>query len=119
MKWIQNPRTGELVPAALYRREAPRACADVVRDLPDYESPIDGRVVSGRAQRREDLARNHCRPYEDGEREQAERARKADDAALDARVSETVDRWWDKATSEDREALAHALREYDAKIERR
>lgn len=33
-------------------------------DLPDYQSPIDGRCVSGRVQRREDLKRNDCVEYE-------------------------------------------------------
>lgn len=36
------------------------APAAIVPDLPDYRSPIDGRVVSGRAARREDLRRNNC-----------------------------------------------------------
>ena len=33
-------------------------------DLPAYESPIDGRIIAGRAQRREDLKRNGCREYD-------------------------------------------------------
>jgi hypothetical protein len=32
----------------------------VVSDLPDYASPIDGKIVSGRAARREDLKKNGC-----------------------------------------------------------
>jgi hypothetical protein len=35
-------------------------------DIEPYKSPIDGRVVGGRAARREDLARNNCVPYEPG-----------------------------------------------------
>lgn len=32
----------------------------IIRDIPDYRSPIDGRLISGRTQRREDLIRNDC-----------------------------------------------------------
>lgn len=38
----------------------------VVRDVPAYRSPIDGRVIEGRAARREDLARNDCVEVEPG-----------------------------------------------------
>lgn len=44
-------------------------------DLPAYESPIDGRVVDGRRQRRNDLARTHSRPYEGRQQEGKEAAR--------------------------------------------
>ncbi len=60
----------------------------VWNDLPAYESPIDGRVVDGRRQRRNDLARSGCRPYEGREQEdkqaakiRAEHDRKADQLA--------------------------------------
>lgn len=33
-------------------------------DIEPYKSPIDGRVIGGRAARRDDLARNNCVPYE-------------------------------------------------------
>ncbi len=38
----------------------------IVRDLPAYRSPIDGRVIDGRAARREDLKRNNCIAVEPG-----------------------------------------------------
>lgn len=44
-------------------------------DLPAYESPIDGRIVDGRKQRRNDLARTHSRPYEGREQEEKEAAK--------------------------------------------
>jgi len=36
----------------------------VVSDIPDYRSPIDGRLISGRSQRREDLRKNNCVEFE-------------------------------------------------------
>jgi len=56
-----DPATG--VPMELPERDG--ICVPfVVSDIPDYRSPIDGRMISGRSQRREDLKRNNCVPYE-------------------------------------------------------
>lgn len=36
-------------------------CAPMVmRDIPEYRSPIDGKPITSRSHRREDLARNGC-----------------------------------------------------------
>lgn len=32
----------------------------VISDIPAYASPIDGRVITSRSERREDLKRNNC-----------------------------------------------------------
>lgn len=32
----------------------------VVSDIPEYRSPIDGKLITSRSHRREDLARNGC-----------------------------------------------------------
>lgn len=40
----------------------------VIPDTPEYRSPIDGRLISGRSARREDLKRNNCVPYEPNEK---------------------------------------------------
>lgn len=44
-------------------------------DLPEYESPIDGSIITSRSKRREDLRRSGCRPYEGFEVEAREAAR--------------------------------------------
>lgn len=38
----------------------------VIPDTPDYQSPVTGERVSGRVQRREDLKRSGCVPWEPG-----------------------------------------------------
>ncbi len=38
--------------------------AHVWPDIPAYRSPIDGRVISGRAARREDMIRSGCVEYD-------------------------------------------------------
>jgi hypothetical protein len=40
--------------------ESQIACPMVMRDTPEYESPIDGRLITSRSWRREDLKRNNC-----------------------------------------------------------
>jgi hypothetical protein len=66
----------------------------VFGDLPDYESPIDGHIVSGRVQRREDLKRNGCRPWEGKEQEQKEAQRRLQyhEQAVDSRLEESINR---------------------------
>jgi hypothetical protein len=36
----------------------------IISDIPDYRSPIDGKMITSRSQRREDLRRNNCVEYE-------------------------------------------------------
>ena len=48
--------------------QAPDLAMPYVRgDLPAYKSPITGKPIEGRAARREDLARNNCRPVDPSE----------------------------------------------------
>lgn len=61
-------------------------------DLPGYESPTTGRWIEGRRARLEDLKQSGCRPYEAGEKEQNQRARAQDEAALESRLDATVER---------------------------
>ncbi|TIL77011.1 MAG: hypothetical protein E5Y89_19870 [Mesorhizobium sp.] len=37
---------------------------NVISDIPDYASPIDGRMITSRSERRDDLKRNNCVEYE-------------------------------------------------------
>jgi hypothetical protein len=39
-------------------------CPTVIGDIPEYTSPIDGRPITSRSERREDLKRNGCVEYE-------------------------------------------------------
>lgn len=36
----------------------------VISDIPEYRSPIDGRPITSRSHRKEDLKRNNCVEYE-------------------------------------------------------
>lgn len=64
----------------------------VMGDTPDYTSPIDGRLISGRKQRREDLKRNHCVEYDPGMKDDAKRHKRDKDRRLERSLSETMER---------------------------
>ncbi len=58
-----NKQTGEPMLTAEDRAK-PIAMPMVISDIPAYLSPIDGRVVGSRSERRDDLKRNNCVEYE-------------------------------------------------------
>jgi hypothetical protein len=60
---LVNKATGEV---AEFDPRAPVVKPYVVSDIPPYRSPIDGREISSRSMRRDDLARNGCVEWEPG-----------------------------------------------------
>lgn len=82
----------------------------VMGDLPDYESPIDGRMVSGRAQRREDLKRSGSRPWEGmaAEKQEAARQKAYLDAKMDKQAEATAWRAWYQLSPDKRQILRNA-----------
>jgi hypothetical protein len=109
-RYIQHPETGELIPAHEYRATH-RPTHYVMPDLPDYESPIDGRVVHGRAGRREDLRRSGSRPYEGREAEarEAARARKNHEAAQERAIERTAQAVWANMSPEKKRAAMRGM----------
>lgn len=84
------------------RNEAPQHCGkDMARiispamvrpDITPYQSPIDGRAITSRKQRIEDLKRNGCRPWEgmEAEKAHAETQRKHEEAKSDEKLRRNV-----------------------------
>lgn len=70
----------------------PPAAPTVRGDLPAYQSPIDGKCIEGRAQRRNDLARAGCRPWEglEAEKKEAARQRQYQEQRNEAKLTEAV-----------------------------
>ena len=56
-----------------------------------YDSPIDGRAITSMAQRRDDLARSDCVPYDPEMKKDHLRKLKEQDEALERSVDRTVD----------------------------
>ena len=47
--------------------ERSEVCAPMVQsDIPEYRSPIDGKLITSRSSRREDLKKNGCVEWEPG-----------------------------------------------------
>ena len=64
-------------------------------DIPDYLSPVTGELVSGRAQRREDLKKNDC--YEVGPGDLKPKKSTLKPIELDHRdINERLDSVWNK-----------------------
>ena len=58
---FEDKRTGE--PMQVKDRNA--ICKPYVQsDIPEYRSPIDGKLIGSRSTRREDLKKNDCVPWE-------------------------------------------------------
>ena len=92
-RFRQIKQDGEwvLVDASTYQ-EPEILVHHIMGDTPDYTSPIDGRLVSGRKQRREDLKRNNCVEFDPGMKEDAQRRRKEQDRQLERSLGETMER---------------------------
>lgn len=75
-----------------------------------YDSPVDGRAVTSKQARAEDLARNSCIPYEPGMRQDIERAKLESNRKLDASVDATVEEFFATAQAKKLEKLEQELR---------
>lgn len=71
-RWIQID--GKLVEVTGDYVQEPVA-PTIFGDLPGYQSPVTGLWVEGKKQRREDLVRSGCRPWEGKDQELKEAAR--------------------------------------------
>lgn len=70
-----------------------RICAPmIIDDLPGYQSPIDGRWIEGRKARQEDLKRSGCVEYEPSMVQEREKREAREDALLDKKVDEIVEK---------------------------
>jgi hypothetical protein len=58
-----NAQTGEPL-LTDEQRNAPLALPMIISDIPAYASPIDGRMITSRSERRDDLKRNNCVEFE-------------------------------------------------------
>ena len=75
MRYIQCRETHKLLTEQEWFEKYGREKVEthfVQPDVPDYQSPIDDRWVSGRKQRRADLLRTRSRPWEGMEQEKKE-----------------------------------------------
>lgn len=71
-----------------------------------YDSPIDGRPITSKQARIEDLARSNCVPYDPEQKTDYLRRNERQQAELEAKMEATVDREIAQMPSRKRERLA-------------
>lgn len=105
-RWIQMPG-GDLIEVTPDYQAPKREAPHVIADLPDYESPIDGRVVHGRKGRRDDLKRHGCREWAGREQEEKEAARQRayNEQRSDERLHEAASRAYHQLDPQKRRIL--------------
>lgn len=86
-----------------------RAPFGIVQGPCVYDSPIDGRIISSWAERRDDLARHGCQPYDPEMKRDAETYRRRQDEALDRSVDATVEAAFEKMPARQKEQLSNEL----------
>lgn len=74
-----------------------------------YESPIDGRPITNRKQRIEDMARSGCIEYDPGVRQDIDRNLKESEFKLDKAIDETVEKEIESMPIVKKERLASEL----------
>lgn len=86
---VWNHLTGEsYAPGEEPRREGK---LQIIRDIPEYISPVNGKLIGSRSQRREDLKRTGCREVDPSENKWWSEKRKRDAADNDRRVTRAVE----------------------------
>ncbi len=86
-RYVWSPELKQMVEVPTDYNQPPRTHF-VQPDTPDYVSPVSGLVVSGRRQRRSDLARTNSRPWEGmaAERAEADRQKKYAEQKADTQL---------------------------------
>ena len=74
-----------------------------------YESPVSGKPITSYKQRKEDMERHGCVDYEPSMKKVQKQKIKAEDAALDKKVDDTVEREWEAMPTSKKEKLANEL----------
>ena len=97
----------EYIKPAAQCKESPFCCGFQTRkvilsapmgivDIPAYESPASGKMITSRAERREDFKRTGTREWEgaESERREAERQKKYNEEKQDKALDHTVRKAW-------------------------
>jgi hypothetical protein len=87
-------------------------------ELPSYQSPITGQWIDGRVARREDLARSGCVEYDESMKTEQTKRHAQEDAALDKKVDEIVEKTIYEMPAAKREQLATELEHSDVEVTR-
>jgi hypothetical protein len=105
-RWIQQ-KNGDLVEVGQDFELESRSTAAIWGEIPEYVSPVTGKVISGRVQRREDMASAGARPWEgkDQEVKEAKRRQAYIDQAADQRLEAAARKAWHSLNPDKRKHL--------------
>jgi putative FmdB family regulatory protein len=87
-------------------------------DAPAYQSPASGKWITSRTERREDLRATNCVEWEPGMKEEHQKRLAAEDAALDRKVEDHVEKEILSMPAAKRERLANEVESLDVGIVR-
>ena len=74
-----------------------------------YDSPIDGRPITSKKQRLEDMARSGCVEYDPGIKQDRERFLEKSQKQLESKIDQTIENEIEKMPAAKRERLANEL----------
>lgn len=92
------------------------SCVKVAADV-HYTSPIDDSPITSWAARRNDLARHHCVPYDEGMKQDHLKRLEESDKQLDQAIEEHVERSVEKMSTKQRGKLYSELVEQSATLD--
>lgn len=93
----QDKETGEFIPAWQWEvkyGEKRNPSPFIIGNMTPYQSPIDGRWINSREQRKEDLKRSGSRPYEglEVEKREAQRIQEEKQKAFEAKIPGMIEK---------------------------
>lgn len=87
-------------------------------NFPAYQSPTTGRIISSKSQRREDMAASGCVDYEPSLIEHQAKRVAREDAELDKKVDEHIEKTIYEMPTEKKERLAAEVEHFDVDVTR-
>lgn len=114
---LDEPQTCECNAIATRVVSAPMFNIDATNFIP-YHSPTTGKWITGKAQRREDMAVSDCVDYEPSLVAEQQKRIEREDAEIDRKVDEHVEKTIYEMPIEKKERLAAEVEHFDVDVTR-
>ena len=114
---LDEPQTCECNAPATRMLSAPMFNIDAT-NFPCYQSPTTGKWITGKAQRREDMAVSGCVDYEPSLATEQQKRIAREDADLEKKVDEHVEKTIYEMPVEKKEKLAAEMEHFDVDVVR-
>lgn len=114
---IDEPQTCECN-ASAHRIISPCMFSIDATNFPAYQSPTTGRIITSKTQRREDMAASGCVDYEPSLIEHQAKRIAREDAELDKKVEEHIEKTIYEMPTAKKERLATEVEHFDVDVAR-